>query len=101
MALPIVGKFFHKLYSDPRYRDLQNTRFPDLNDQLLADLDIPHFKEMFEIEREDNLLDRLFAGKSKEEKLQEIRQPDQKEEEEEEKKGLWKSIKSIFKKKKK
>jgi len=100
MALPIVGKFFHKLYSDPRYRNLQNTSFPDLNDQLLADLNIPHYKEMFEIEREDNLLDRLFAGKSKEEKLQEIRQPDQ-EEEEEEKKGLWKSIKSIFKKKKK
>ena len=98
MSLPIVGKFFHKLYSDPRYRDLQNTRFPGLNDQLLADLNIPHYKEMFEIEREDNLLEQLFAGKSKEDKLKEIREPDQKEEE---KKGLWKSIKSIFKKKKK
>ncbi len=99
MALPIVGKFFHKLYRDPHYRDLQNAQFPDLNDQLLADLSIPHYREMFEIEREDNFIDRLFAGKSKEEKLQEIRQPDQKEEEE--KKGLWKSIKSVFKKKKK
>lgn len=98
MALPIVGKFFHKLYGDPRYSNLQNTQFPELNDQLLADLSIPHYREMFEIEREDNLLDRLFAGKSKEEKLKDIRQPDQKEEE---KKGLWKSIKSIFKKDKK
>ncbi|MFW6009218.1 MAG: hypothetical protein ACOCP8_08155, partial [archaeon] len=93
-----VGKFFNKLYSDPRYQNLKNARFPVLEEQLLADLDIPPYKEMLEIERENNLIDRLFAGKSKEEKLKEIRQPDQKEEE---KKGLWKSIKSIFKKKKK
>jgi penicillin-binding protein 1A len=98
MALPIVGKFFHKLYRDPKYSNLKNARFPDLNNQLLADLDIPHYKEMFELERRDNLLDQLFAGKSKEEKLEEVRQPDKKEEE---KKGIWQSIKNIFKKKEK
>jgi penicillin-binding protein 1A len=97
MAMPIVGKFYHKLYRDPNYRSLQNRQFPDLNDQLLADLDIPHYKEMFELERKDNFIERIFAGKSKEEKLQEIRNPELKKEEE--KKGLWKSIKSIFKKK--
>jgi penicillin-binding protein 1A len=42
------------------------------------------------------LLDRIFAGKSKEEKLREIQQPETVEE----KKGLWQSIKGIFKKKK-
>jgi penicillin-binding protein 1A len=52
---------------------------------------------MFELERKDNFIERIFAGKSKEEKLQEIRNPELKKEEE--KKGLWKSIKSIFKKK--
>lgn len=98
MALPIVGKFYHKLYRDPNYRSLRNREFPGLNDLLLADLDIPPYKEMFELERRDNLIERLFAGKSKEEKLQEIRNP---EEQEEEKKGIWQSIKSIFKKKKK
>jgi len=96
MALPIVGKFFHKLYGSPRYQNLKNTQFPNLDNQLLADLDIPPYREMLEMERRDGLLDRLFAGKSKEEKLNESRNPEQKEEE---KKGLWKSIKSIFKKK--
>jgi penicillin-binding protein 1A len=96
MALPIVGKFYHKLYGSPRYQNLKNTQFPNLDDQLLADLDIPPYREMLEMERRDGLLDRLFAGKSKEEKLNEAQYPEKKEEE---KKGLWKSIKSIFKKK--
>lgn len=96
MALPIVGKFYHKLYNDPRYRKLQLAQFPRLEEQLLADLDIPRYKEILEIDRPDNLIDRIFAGKSKEEKLREIRQPEKVEE----KKGIWQSIKGIFKKKK-
>ena len=96
MALPVVGKFFGKLYSDQRYRQLQFAQFPNLEEELLADLDIPRYKEILEIERPDNLFDRIFAGKSKEEKLREIQQPEKAEE----KKGLWKSIKGIFKKKK-
>ena len=96
MALPMVGKFYSMLYKDQRYRSLQLARFPNLEEELLADLDIPRYKDILEIERPDNLLDRIFAGKSKEEKLREIQQPEQVEE----KKGLWKSIKNIFKKKK-
>jgi penicillin-binding protein 1A len=96
MALPVVGKFFSKLYSNQRYRQLQFAQFPDLEEELLADLDIPRYKEILEIERPDNLFDRIFARKSKEEKLREIQQPEKVEE----KKGLWKSIKGIFKKKK-
>jgi penicillin-binding protein 1A len=76
---------------------MQLANFPDLEQELLADLNIPLYKDILEIERPDNLLDQIFAGKSKEEKLREIQQPESVEE----KKGLWQSIKSIFKKKKK
>lgn len=96
MALPIVGKFYHKLYNDSRYRKMQYASFPELDEELLADLDMPHYKELFELDQEDNLLERLFAGKSKEEKLKERLEPEKPEE----KKNLWKSIKGIFKKKK-
>lgn len=96
MALPIVGRFYSKLYNNQQYRQLQFAQFPNLEEQLLADLNIPRYKEILELERPENLLDRIFAGKSKEEKLREIQYPEQVEE----KKGLWKSIKGIFKKKK-
>ncbi len=95
MALPIVGKFFHKLYNDPNYRDMQLAQFPPLEDELLADLDIPAYREMIELDKRDNLLERLFAGKSKEEKLRERQEPQAKKE----KKNVWQSIKGIFKKK--
>ena len=96
MALPIVGKFYHKLYSDSRYRKMQYASFPKLDQELLADLNIPRYREMFEIEREDGFINRLFAGKSKDERLKEVRQPSEKKN----KKKIWESIKDIFKKKK-
>ena len=96
MALPIVGKFFHKLYRDSRYKSMQYASFPPLDDELLADLDIPPYKELIELEGEDNFIERLFAGQSKEDKLREIREPG----EEKEKKKVWEVIKGIFKKKK-
>jgi penicillin-binding protein 1A len=96
MALPIVGKFFHKLYGNPKYRHLQHARFSELPEEILADLNIPPFKEILEIERPENILDRLFAGKNREEKLKEIQRP---EPPEEETKGVWKAIRGIFKKK--
>jgi penicillin-binding protein 1A len=94
MALPVVGRFYGKLYNDPKYQKLQLVKFPGLTPELLASLDLPGYKEMLEIERPDNLIERLFAGKSSEEKLHEMQQPKQTEE----KKGLWQSIKGIFKK---
>jgi penicillin-binding protein 1A len=94
MALPIVGKFYHKLYSDPRYRKMQYSSFPQLEEELLADLDIPAYREMIELDQEDNLIERLFSGKSKEEKLKEIQEPTQQKK----KKKVWESIKDIFKK---
>jgi penicillin-binding protein 1A len=94
MALPIVGKFYHKLYNDPRYRKMQYASFPSLEEELLADLAIPAYREMVELDQEDNLIERLLTGKSKEEKLKEIQQPERKKE----KKKVWESIRDIFKK---
>lgn len=94
-ALPIVGRFFRLLYDDPGYRDLQNIRFPELHDDLLADLDIPHYKEMLEIERH-GFFDRLFAGDTKEEKLQDLRRMDT--DTVEEKKNVWQRFRGIFRK---
>ncbi|MHA7109063.1 penicillin-binding protein 1A [Sunxiuqinia elliptica] len=96
MALPIVGKFFHKLYRDSRYRKMQYADFPALNNQLLADLNIPPYRELFELDKEDNLIERIFAGKSKDKKLEEMRDPEKRKE----KKKIWETIKGIFKKKK-
>ena len=96
MALPVVGKFFSKLYSDPQYRQLQFAKFPPMSEELLADLDIPAYKDILEIER-NTFIDRLLAGKTKEEKLREIQRPETVPE----KKGIWESIKNVFSKKKK
>ncbi len=94
-ALPVVGKFFHKLYSDPRYKNLQNHHFPEMDPELIAGLDIPAYREMLEIEKIDDVLDRLFTGNRRDKKLEEIRHPGKKED----KKNIWQSIKGIFKKK--
>ncbi len=74
---------------------MSQAKFPSLNEELLADLNIPRYREVLEIERPDYLLDRLFAGKTKEEKLRDVQHPERVEE----KKGVWQSIKGIFKKK--
>ncbi|WP_321286044.1 transglycosylase domain-containing protein [uncultured Sunxiuqinia sp.] len=95
MALPIVGKFYSKLYRDARYKTMQYADFPSLDDGLLADLAIPHYREFYELDDKDNLIERIFAGKSKEEKLKEVKNPEKKE-----KKKVWEVIKGIFKKKK-
>lgn len=45
MALPVVGKFFNKLYRDPAFRDYKDHYFPAPAEETLALLDIPHFTE--------------------------------------------------------
>ncbi len=95
-ALPIVGRFFQSLYNNPDFRSLQNARFPELDEEILADLELPPYREMLELERNDFFFERLFAGKSKEEKLKEAQYPERIEP----KKNVWQSVKGIFKKKK-
>ena len=67
-----------------------------MSEELLADLDIPAYKDILEIER-NTFIDRLLAGKTKEEKLREIQSPETVPEN----KGIWESIKNVFSKKKK
>jgi penicillin-binding protein 1A len=95
-ALPIVGLFFKNLYNDQQYKEMQLARFPDLDERLMADLDIPHFKEMLEMKRDDNFFNRLFAGNRDEKHLREIQslgldsiKP---------RKNAWESVKGIFRK---
>ncbi len=45
MALPIVGKFYNKLYRDPAFRDYKNHYFPALDETTLAMLEIPQYEE--------------------------------------------------------
>lgn len=94
-ALPVVGRFFKYLYNDPKYKTLQNANFSPMDQDLLADLDLPPYREMLELERNDFFFDRLFAGKSKEEKLKEMQDPSLVKE----KKNVWESVKGIFRKK--
>lgn len=95
MALPIVGKFFHKTYRDPKYANLANATFPQPNDELLAMLDEPGYKDVLDIEkREFNLANIFQKDQSTNLKEREDVQVDEKE-----KGQLWKKIKNIFRKK--
>lgn len=99
MALPIVGKFFNKTYRDPKFASLKQQRFLLPRPDLLAKLDIPTFKEAFELDRKLFDLGSIFEKKAEEPKLREkpktVEEPDTKE------KPVWNAIKNIFKKKKK
>jgi penicillin-binding protein 1A len=95
-ALPIVGLFFKNLYNDPQYKKMQLAKFPDLDERLMADLDIPHYKEMLEMERDDNFFNRLFAGNKDEKHLREIQSREL--DTIKPRKNVWESVKGIFRK---
>lgn len=104
MALPIVGKFFYKTYRDPKFSAWKNSRFPDPEPELLAQLNEPQYREMLPLkDRGFNLAD-IFGGgdKDKKEKPDDIRETRRKERESSGKKGnFWSKIKNIFKGKEK
>ncbi len=97
-ALPIVGKFFRSLYDDPDYKNIQNARFPDLDNELLADLDLPYYKEMLEMERQPNFIDHFFAGNRKEKNLGKLKSKEL--DKIKPKKNVWQKVKRLFKKNK-
>lgn len=99
MALPIVGKFFNKTYRDPKFVSLKQQRFLLPGPDLLAKLDIPTYKEAFELDRKLFDLGSIFGKKAEEPKLRE--RPKSVEEPEPKEKPVWNAIKNIFKKKKK
>jgi penicillin-binding protein 1A len=95
MALPIVGKFYSKLYADSRYKRLQYASFRQPTPRLLAKLSVEPYRENQAPESVGELIGNIF------------KKNDRKAEEDgsasKEKKGtkkIWESIKDIFKKKK-
>jgi len=111
MALPVVGKFFNKLYRDPAFKDYKNHYFPGLDETTLAMLDIPHFTET-NYEKGITNLWGLFGGdaKKREERRAEREQRKNPSEmppdaaktpvaKEEPKSNIWNKIKDALKKK--
>jgi len=107
MALPIVGKFFNKLYRDPAFRDYKNHSFPSLDESTLAMLDIPHFKETNDEKKRSNFWNIFGSDSKKQEEHKAERQNKTKEsdiqkddkKDEEPRTNIWKKIKDALKKK--
>ncbi len=111
MALPVVGKFFNKLYRDPSFRDCPNHSFPTLDESTLALLDIPHFKETYKEKKNSNFWALFGKDKSKVEERKKESPQNKKEsdiqtdatkpqpKEEEQRSNIWKKIKDALKKK--
>jgi len=105
MALPIVGSFYTKLYSDPKLQKYKNGAFQQPEPDLLAMLDYPQYKEVMDLEDKEFHLADIFRRKEKKEDLKQIKEkqgPVQEEKAEEApKQPVWKRFKEIFKKKEK
>jgi len=111
MALPVVGKFFNKLYRDPAFRDYKNHYFPGLDETTLAMLDIPHFTEEYNEKGISNLWGIFGGDPKKREERKAAREekrnaadlpPDANKEQpvkEEPKSNIWKKIKDALNKK--
>ncbi len=99
MALPIVGKFYSKMYSDPKFERLKYDKFIEPDQELLALLDVPEYKEIMDMERRIfNLADIFRKNRDNED----LREPNKNIDQEDDNKDrpIWDKIKSIFKKKK-
>ncbi len=97
MALPIVGKFFHKTYNDRKFDHLKNAQFPEPNEDLLAMLGEPDYREVLDIEKRDFDLASIFGKKERDEALKKSQQ--RKPAKTKEKGQIWKRIKDIFRRK--
>ncbi|HPF51270.1 MAG TPA: transglycosylase domain-containing protein [Draconibacterium sp.] len=95
MALPIVGKFFYKTYHDNRFSHLQYVRFNQPDEELLALLNEPGYKDVLDIGKHEFNLADIFGKKKKSDlgKREDVQVDDK------EKGQLWQKIKSIFRKK--
>jgi penicillin-binding protein 1A len=98
MALPIVGGFFQKTFSNPKFSGLKNLYFPEPSEENLALLDIPKYKEVLEIEKKIFDIRKIFKRDQPDEKPKVPEKPVQKEKEPENEK-VWQKIKKIFRKK--
>ena len=108
-ALPIVGKFFHKLYRDPAFKDYKFHTFPTLSEEMLALLDVPHFKEELREKGLFNLWGIFGGGENKREERKAERIERQKEDTQREsnlpkkkekpQENVWQKIRDALKKK--
>lgn len=101
MALPVVGRFFSKLYKEPRYRNLSYASFQEPSSEVLADLNIPPYREMMERQGIGDIIKGIFSRQDthREKDLKMKRETEQKKEKKEKKKK-WDVFKDIFGKKK-
>lgn len=111
MALPVVGKFFNKLYRDPAFTGYKGHTFPALDDATLALLDIPHFRETYKEKAKGGFLNIFGVGHKKEELQKAVHQEESKgaEKQGNEKNtgtkddkprpNIWQTIKNALKKK--
>ena len=108
-ALPVVGKFFNKLYRDPAFRDYKNHTFPELDENTLALLDVPHFKEVIKengpfnlwgiFKRDESKRSERKAEQSQKQKEEDSHKDVNSEKKEESKPNIWQKIKDALKKK--
>lgn len=105
-ALPIVGKFFNKLYRDPAFSDYRVHTFPGLSEETLALLDIPHYKDDL---KEKGLFNfwGIFSGDKKKNETEAPKKADETREQTPKKKeepvdggkqNIWQKIKDALKK---
>jgi penicillin-binding protein 1A len=98
MALPIVGKFYSKMYSDPKFKLLKYNTFSEPEPDLLALLDVPEYQEVLDIEKRSFNLANIFRKNRENEVTGESnRNTDQNTDKID--RPIWEKIKSIFKKK--
>lgn len=95
MALPIVGKFYTKLYADSRYKRMQYASFQQPKPRLLAKLSVEPYREDLPEESVGDWISNIFH---KNDRATGDKTSDSNEKKESKK--IWQSIKDIFKKKK-
>ncbi len=102
MALPIVGGFFQRTWSNPRFASLQNEYFAQPDDEHMAMLLEPPYKEVLEIDRKLFDIGGIFKKDKEKERpvVQDKPQQEQQEDQPKEKEKVWDKIKNIFRKKK-
>ncbi|MBI9060092.1 MAG: transglycosylase domain-containing protein [Labilibaculum sp.] len=93
MALPIYGKFLHKLSKNRNFRHYTNARIVEPDSDILAQLEIPHY-----LPENTNIFDKIFGVEATDrDKL--MKRKERKEKRKKEKKSIYQKIKNIFKRK--
>lgn len=98
MALPIVGKFYNKMYADPKFAYMKIQQFEKPESDILLAMNnmepwVENIRPSFTFTEISPKTDDAISS-TKKEKLKE-----RKESEKEDKEPVWKLIKNIFKKK--